>query len=233
MNRSEQWINLMSAFVLAQAEFTTALKTKTADASRTGGGGFKFDYADLKDVDAACKPALNKHGIGVLHGPEVTEDGAAYVETMLVHGKSGEWVSCRIRMKPTQNTPQAIGSALTYARRYGLAALCGIVTEDDDGAEASRPNPADARKQRAVPPKPSSDLPTKEDLVVSISEWLEINREDVAGVVNKLKVFCGFPATTKLEPKDYPTILAEVESLKKKGVTLDTLDAALKPKDAD
>lgn len=230
MQRSEQWTSLMSAFVLAQAEFTTALKTKTADASRTGGGGFKFDYADLRDVDEACKPALNKYGIGVLHGPEVTEDGATYVETMLVHGKSGEWVSCKIRMKPTQNTPQAIGSALTYARRYGLAHLCAVVTEDDDGAEASKPSPAD-RKQRAVPPKPSDEQVTKETITQAVIDWLDIKREDVAGVVSKLKLSCGI--TGQLQPAEYPSILKEIEHHKNKGVTLETLADALKPKDND
>ena len=57
--------------------------------------------------------------------------------TKLVHIASGQWQSSLLVMPLPKNDPQGYGSALTYARRYGLCALVGIVTEDDDGSAAS------------------------------------------------------------------------------------------------
>lgn len=98
---------------------------------------FKSKYADLAAVRAAILPALNKHGFAVIQTTLVNGEGII-LRTELAH-KSGE---SRVSEYPISGgTPQQQGSALTYARRYGLATIAGIASEeDDDGNAASRGN---------------------------------------------------------------------------------------------
>ena len=108
---------------------------------------FKSKYADLASVADACRDALADNGIAVVQPPSSDADGRVLVETMLVHS-SGEWMSETLAVKPKDDGPQALGSVITYLRRYALAAFAGVAPEDDD-AEA-----AEGRKdQKAVPIK--------------------------------------------------------------------------------
>lgn len=125
--------NLYAALAAAQAEMGPALKDAVNPA-------FKSKYADLASVMAACMPALNKHGIALLQ-PTYDDEGGMYVKTMLVHGESGETAECRTRLIIGKNDMQGYGSAITYARRYGLMGMVGIAPEDDDGNDAARAAP--------------------------------------------------------------------------------------------
>lgn len=96
---------------------------------------FKSKYSDLESVIAACKTALNNHGITVLQ-PHSCIDGADYIETLLLH-ESGEWMMSHTRIVVAKmNDPQAFGSAISYSRRYGLQSLLSIPAVDDDGEKA-------------------------------------------------------------------------------------------------
>lgn len=117
------------AFIKAQLEMTNALKESTNP-------HFKSKYADLTAVREACIPALNKNDIAVLQ-PIIQLEGKQYVKTILLH-KSGESMDCLTEIVNERNTAQAIGSGITYARRYGLQSLTCIGAEDDDGNEASK-----------------------------------------------------------------------------------------------
>lgn len=97
---------------------------------------FRSKYASLNSVLEACKEALNSNGITILQ-PTVMQEGIYYVETILGH-ESGEWVSSQtmvVSAKP--NDPQALGSAISYARRYGLQSLISLPAEDDDAESAT------------------------------------------------------------------------------------------------
>lgn len=120
---------LYSALAAAQAEMGPALKDSTNPA-------FRSKYADLASVMAACLPALNKHGICVVQ-PIYDEDGKRYVKTVLAH-ESGETLECRVELIVGKNDMQGYGSAVTYARRYGLMAMAGVAPEDDDGNAAAK-----------------------------------------------------------------------------------------------
>lgn len=96
---------------------------------------FKSKYADLAAVADACRDALADNGIAVVQPPSSTEDGRVAVETMLIH-QSGQWMSETLSVKPKDDGPQALGSVITYLRRYALAAFAGVAPEDDD-AEAA------------------------------------------------------------------------------------------------
>ncbi len=121
---------LAEALVAAQAEMGAAVKDSQNP-------HFKSSFASLKAVRDACVPILNKHGIAVLQ-PPASEDGLTVtVNTTLLH-TSGETLTSALTVKPVKSDPQGIGSAITYARRYGLAGMVGLAfaDEDDDG-EAS------------------------------------------------------------------------------------------------
>lgn len=125
--KSESIKELATALSKAQAEIKGASKD-------TQNMYFKSRYADLASVWDACRDALTKNGLAVSQfpsadGPKVT------VETILMH-ESGEWISRDLTITAKEDSPQAIGSAVTYARRYALAAVAGVAPEDDDGEAA-------------------------------------------------------------------------------------------------
>jgi hypothetical protein len=122
-----------AALAAAQMEMGKALKDSTNPA-------FKSKYADLASVMDACMPALNRHGIAVFQ-PTVDDESGRYVKTIFAH-VSGETVECRVPLIVSKNDMQGYGSAVTYARRYGLMGMAGIAPEDDDGnATAKAPPP--------------------------------------------------------------------------------------------
>lgn len=123
---------LLKAFIAAQGEMDGAKKNSANPA-------FKSKYADLGAVCDAVMEALNKHGIGVIQFPTYDADGV-HVQTILAHSAGGT-MSDVLTLKPQQATPQGVGSAVTYARRYALSAICGIAPEDDDGNAASKMGP--------------------------------------------------------------------------------------------
>jgi hypothetical protein len=145
MNKSENIGELAAALCKAQTKMKSAVKDKANPF-------FKSSYADLSSVWDACKAELAANGLAISQHPTTDSTGSVIVETVLIHS-SGQWMSSALAMKPTKNDPQAYGSAITYARRYALAAVVGVVTDDDDGNEASdRQAPASRREtqERAV-----------------------------------------------------------------------------------
>ena len=133
--------NLATALAAFQGAVTSVSKGKTADT-----GTFSYRYADLADIAAAAYPLLSSHGLAFTCTPRKTDSGSYELAGVLLH-TSGESIEGALPL--FGNNPQQIGSALTYARRYLLGALTGIVTdEDDDGAAASRPQQAMTQRTR-------------------------------------------------------------------------------------
>ena len=98
---------------------------------------FKSRYADLAEVWGACREALSKHKIAVIQAVQSSEDGASlWLETILAH-ESGETAVSRFPLRPTKPDMQGLGSAISYARRYALSAMVGVVSEQDDDCEAA------------------------------------------------------------------------------------------------
>lgn len=120
--------NIATALAAAQLEMGKAFK-------QSSNPHFRSKYADLGNVMDACMEALNKHGIAVVQPVTETELGR-YVETRFIH-ETGETLICPIPLILGKQDMQGLGSAMTYARRYGLMALAGIAPEDDDGNAAA------------------------------------------------------------------------------------------------
>jgi hypothetical protein len=130
---------LASSLVAALAEMPSITKDNTADIPTKTGGKYSYKYADLGSYLEQVRPVLARHGLAVLQ-PATTDNGTPSVTTIILH-TSGQQVSSTLALRPTNNDAQSVGSAITYARRYALAATLSIATDDDDGAQASRPAP--------------------------------------------------------------------------------------------
>jgi hypothetical protein len=124
---------LIAALCKAQAKFKPALK----DADNPF---FKSKYADLNAVWDACKEGLHENGLFVSQQLNTLQD-KTWLRTRVYHS-SGGYIESNVLVVVTKlNDPQSFGSATTYFRRYALAAILGIVTDDDDAEGAmSRSN---------------------------------------------------------------------------------------------
>lgn len=139
--QSESINELATALALAQGKITGALKD-------SANPFFKSKYADLASVWDACRGPLSDNGLAVIQTTDIDGEGVTVVTT-LAH-KSGQWVRGKLRLMPKEATPQGIGSAITYGRRYALAAVVGVAQVDDDGNAASGKS---TPEQREDPPE--------------------------------------------------------------------------------
>lgn len=137
MKTSETLGELAVALAAAQGEMKIASKDNTNTFFAKGAN--KSKYADINNVWLACREALSKHNLAVIQSPSSTPDRCLRMTTRIIH-KSGEWIEDEIDFKPREDTPQAFGSCVTYARRYTLGSMVGVIAEDledDDGNAAS------------------------------------------------------------------------------------------------
>ena len=146
MKHSESIKELAAALAKAQGELEGAVKDSTNP-------HFKSRYADLASVVAALKATFPGHGLAYVQ-TVVTSEAAVGVETMLLHA-SGDWILGEPFYVPVNKADaQGFGSALTYCRRYSLAAMGGVAPEDDDGNAATKAAPV-ASSEPAKPLRPS------------------------------------------------------------------------------
>jgi len=154
MQKSDSIAALAAA--LCKAQTTMEAATKSAD-----NPFFHSKYADLATIIAASKEPLSANGLAFVQTTDLAEvvnnTFCVTVETVLMHS-SGEWIMGALSMPCPKADPQSVGSAITYARRYGLQAIIGLPTDDDDGNAASQPESAAHRPAPAATPK--SSLPT-------------------------------------------------------------------------
>lgn len=152
MQTSDAINELAGALAKAQGEITGALKD-------SANPFFKSKYADLASCWDACRGPLSANGLAVVQtttrGEPVTiqwetkdqetgeisqykVDTVELVVTTTLFHSSGQWIRSDLPMIPRDASPQGMGSALTYGRRYGLTAMIGVAQVDDDGNAASR-----------------------------------------------------------------------------------------------
>lgn len=155
MKQSESIVNLAKALAAVQAKVTPIGKDATNP-------HFRNKYASLDAIMESVRPLLAANSLSIVQGggaPISNVDGTVTgvaVETMLLHG-SGEYIASTITLPLDKGTAQAVGGAITYGRRYGVAALLALTTdEDDDGQAASRPS---ASPQRASSPASTNGAP--------------------------------------------------------------------------
>ncbi len=134
MNTSQDFTEISKALINVQKQLNPAIKDAKNPFT-------KSNYATLNSVMSACHQLLLQNGILLtqMPVPAPVELGTGHIalETKLIHADSGQWLSSTTVIPLPKNDPQGMGSAITYARRYSLCAMLGIITEDDDGNAAS------------------------------------------------------------------------------------------------
>lgn len=159
--------SLAEALAAVQTRLPAIAKGETAKVtSKRTGEKYTYRYADLSDVSEAILPLLGANGLSWITRPTFNAAGKFVLAYELLHitdqSRTGEYPL------PDGGTPQEIGSAITYARRYCLCSVTGVAPkdDDDDGAHASRrladtvADPWDTAKP-APKPQPAAELPKK------------------------------------------------------------------------
>ena len=153
IRKSETSTALYVALARAQSQISVPSKNAVNPA-------FKSRYVDLSSVLAAVLPAWNANGLAISQFPFVA-DGAEYIElTTLISHTSGEWMESSIRMPVAKRDPHGIASAITYARRYTVSSIAGLMQDDDDGnlasqVDVSRVEARNVVRQTAPAPAPA------------------------------------------------------------------------------
>lgn len=226
MQKSDTIAELAKALSKAQGELKAAPKD-------SDNPYFHSKYADLATCFETLRPVLSKYGLSIVQLPALGTDYVD-VETVLLH-ESGEWISCCPASAPKDMGPQAVGSTITYLRRYGLA-ITGLVTDaDDDGNDAGKPEKTPPpRKNREPEPVSSIETgfpdnePISKGMLATIKKAIENDTEldkpkfykwlgDKWGV----QVEEGVALLDTIRKKDFTTILAAMnkqrEERKKNG----------------
>jgi hypothetical protein len=173
--RSESVTDIIKALMEIQPQLHV-IKNKTGQV-----GQQRYGYADLSAVWNACRDLLKEHGMVVTHSSRDTPAGDGITITATLYHQEGQWMSSSITMKPRSMSPQDMGSALTYGRRYTLASLVGIVVDDDDdgqaaskkGKPAPAPNSLDAKKARIRTLVKAYKGDDKEDIIAECAAMAE------------------------------------------------------------
>lgn len=191
MNKSEQINDLIAALAKAQGEMGHAGK----DAANPH---FRSKFASLASVIDAVRVPFAKNGLAFFHS--VSAEGSTVKVACTIAHSSGQWISSEFSAQAQDAKPQSIGSCISYGKRYGLQALAGIASadEDDDGEQAH------GRQQQRQTPAPINPLAeafaaatkkgkTKAELLTLATEACgyavtgaaDIKPEDVAKVIAK------------------------------------------------
>ena len=170
--------SLAAALAAFQGAMPVVAKTKTAHLrGKDGQPTYSYSYAGLAEVSAAASPLLAEHGLSFTCTPAIDEQGRITLLGILQH-TSGDQLTGQLPI--SGSTPQQVGSALTYARRYLLGCMTGIVTDDDDdGAMASQKRPRKAASPPVAPGptqtvrrRPPAGRPVQ-DVPLEASSWDE------------------------------------------------------------
>ncbi|MBP5469389.1 MAG: ERF family protein [Candidatus Riflebacteria bacterium] len=176
---------------------------------------FRSRYATLASVMQSCRAALSKNQIAVVQGTTVSDKNVT-VTTMLIHS-SGQFISDDITIPVAQNTAQAIGSALTYGRRYGLSALVGIVSEEDDDSNSAMPIPSTEIQKDVKFTQPKSNPQTSNINNTPQTAKAEVKAvkqpKEVSERIQKIKQIFGLSAQIGHTPDEMKAVIGEIIGL--------------------
>lgn len=171
LTHSEQINELAAAMAKSQMEIANPKKSSSNPY-------FESKYADLAAVIDSCKKVLASNGIAVFQPPVIDGDKVGCT-TLLVHS-SGQFIRGTLLMKPDKMNPQAMGSVITYARRYSLQGMVGIAGEDDDANSATGDLPPKKdsvqpdKKQRTANGAPPTRESIREEFAKPSREYSEV-----------------------------------------------------------
>ncbi len=138
MNTSEQINEIAAALAKAQGAFQNVSKNREVVVRTKAGATYKFKYATLDAIIEMIRKPLSDNALAFVQSIDKI-NGSMGVDTRLYH-TSGQWMQIFTPMTVDGEGNQALGSAVSYAKRYALSSLLGIASEDDDDANASDGN---------------------------------------------------------------------------------------------
>lgn len=152
-NKSAEINEIAAALIKAQAEMPAALKDGLNP-------HLKNKYASLSSLWEVARPILKTHGLALIQTFDCNNIDKPTIITTLMH-TSGQFIEGALPMPVAkQNDPQAVGSAITYGRRYSMAAMLGIVADEDDDAESAKNRGNKNNAKDTLPPNPGkTDAP--------------------------------------------------------------------------
>jgi hypothetical protein len=159
----EAWYEAMAQF---QQTCPAILKSKTAKIV-TARGSYSYSYATLEEILSVVQPLLGPLGLSVSwrqkHDPQAVQ-ASCVVAHKLGHQEESGFIAMPYGTDGRMNPAQAVGSALTYARRYSLLAILGLAPEDDDDAQGAAPDPpSEPRARREPPAEPEDEAAHREE----------------------------------------------------------------------
>jgi len=134
---------------------------------------FKSHYATLDAIWEGIKKPLTDSGLSVTQTLDIVDDGKNLLDTTLLH-ISGEWVSGSMAINPVKDDPQGLGSAISYARRYSLCAMLGVVADEDDDANVATKPKAEAKPKAKAPVSPTVETTQTDEIITSETMTPEI-----------------------------------------------------------
>ena len=130
--QSQEIKDIVAALSKAQSQITVAVYD-------SANPHFKSKYASYEAIRKACVEPLCKNGLSITHHLDVLPSGERMMVTQLSH-ISGQWMRSFLKLPQEKETPQAVGSGITYAKRYTLGALLAISSDEDDDGEKAENN---------------------------------------------------------------------------------------------
>ena len=185
MNRSEQIGELVKALAKAQAGLSSIERNRTVKVRTKTGGDYEFAYTTFDAIVEHVRPALTACGLWFTQTLE-NGDGKYRLVTTLFH-ESGQWLASETPILSEGGGNQAFGSALTYMKRYALAAMLGIASDDDDDGNEAAGNDVYSRKDKAPSPTPPRvAAPAPKDATSTAAEWAK-NQTTVIRTMSSLQ----------------------------------------------
>lgn len=219
MNKTDTIQKLSEALSKAQAEFPPVPFNAVNPF-------LKNRYADLGGIIQTAKPILAKHGLAVSQLAE-GEGNTTSVTTILMHS-SGEWISSTISMdmeaEKGKSQAQAVGSVITYLRRYSLASILGLYADEDN--DGNRPVSHSITPAK-VTPEPVNDtvqLHEKAEITMPLDLaeaetnskgelYVNIDTETLTHMVNTMAKMLKKPETTAEQAEEYNRKIAAARAI--------------------
>jgi len=178
--KSENINELAIALAKAQSKFKSAEEDKINP-------HFKSKYSSLNALWTACREGLTENGLSVIQIMDGEEN--LKLITILAHS-SGQWIQSVLPIASQRITPQALGSAITYMKRYSLSAIVGISSGDEDDGNAAQ----------MLSDKPTNSVPNNKYLV-GAEKFIDENEFDTVGSAGYrfLKEVCDRSGKSKIE----------------------------------
>lgn len=194
---------------------------------------FNSKYASLSNILDVITPVLVTCDLNIMQMPV----GEGKLKTILSH-TSGESLESEFDMHIVKRDPQAMGSAITYARRYALGSILNLNIEDDDDANSAKSSAdykQDSYKAPTAPRKDTTDSGGEKDWLNATDKSgaiTDLGKQVAFAIIDGKRTWDDLYLKYKISKKDKSAIEAHIESLSKpkiNSIQSDTIDDEMLP----